>query len=166
MNCPTVGRPSWSNIRSFNSVEGFELNRMGRSLRKPKSCVPWPMSKVSVASRLPVVEEYTARIRYSSSSPERVGVRGCLSNVPSSSHRSSMSLVVICVGSGSLLPVLLTNIGPFDGLLTRNGAVTPASLCTLIRKALHPFCCKCAFPFPALTLTRLSGLIWTSANVR
>ncbi len=41
--CTAIEKPSYDLTR----------NRIGTSARKPRSCVPWPMSKVNTASRLP-----------------------------------------------------------------------------------------------------------------
>ncbi len=56
-----------------------QVNKTFNSLRKPRSCVPWPTSKENFASRLPASRLYSATTRYSNSSPESDLVSGCLS---------------------------------------------------------------------------------------
>ena len=46
MNDAIVGRPSSSRISSTTFTAGSQVKRMSTSLRKPRSCVPWPTLKL------------------------------------------------------------------------------------------------------------------------
>src|SRR5256885_99392 len=53
------------------AYRGKTRNRIGPSARKPRSWVPWPTSKASVASRRPACRATSFNTRYSTRSPER-----------------------------------------------------------------------------------------------
>ena len=68
--------------------------------------------------------------------------------------------------AGSCSPRERSDVGPLLGLITRSGAVTPASLCTLTRNSRVPCATNFGIAAPCRTLTRLSALIstWTRTN--
>ena len=104
-------------------------------------------------------------IRYSTFKPERLATIGSWTGIAISSQRRADSAGVIFIW-GSAAEVLCLTMLCDCGLEQRSGAVTPASLMTLTRNVRQPFSIKVGLWIAGATLTRLSGLMLTTARHR
>jgi hypothetical protein len=103
--------------------------------------------------------------RYSTPSPESVGVIGRSSIMRMSAQRFATSAAVM-PGGGAGDPLDGATTGRAFGLVAASGAVMPAWLTTFTRNTVQPCCTSRFATGPIEALRRLSGLISTIATQR